>query len=66
MKCPNCNSEMFITDESTSSRSHVTFYRCSLCVSEHVSSEPVYDATEPEQISYFDTVEKEQRRYLML
>lgn len=41
MKCPNCSSQMFITDETLNSRSHVIFYRCSLCVSEHVSSEPI-------------------------
>ncbi len=32
---------MFIAEETTNSRSHVTFYRCSLCVGEHVSSQPV-------------------------
>lgn len=32
---------MFIAEETTSSRSQVTFYRCSLCVGEHVSSQPV-------------------------
>jgi hypothetical protein len=29
---------MFITDETVNSKSHVIFFRCSLCVSEHVSS----------------------------
>lgn len=41
MKCPNCSSQMFVTDETLTSKSHVTFFRCSLCVSEHVSSEPI-------------------------
>ncbi len=31
---------MFIAEETTNSRSQVTFYRCSLCVGEHVSSAP--------------------------
>ena len=41
MKCPNCNSQMFVADETLTHKSHVTFFRCSLCVSEHVSSEPI-------------------------
>jgi uncharacterized Zn finger protein len=41
MKCPNCSSQMFITDETVNHKSHVIFFRCSLCVSEHVSAEPV-------------------------
>jgi len=41
MKCPNCSSQMFVADESINPKSHVTFYRCSLCVSEHVSATPV-------------------------
>ena len=41
MKCPNCSSQMFVADETLTSKSHVTFFRCSLCVSEHVSSEPI-------------------------
>ena len=43
MKCQKCNSQMFVIDENVSARSQVTFYRCSLCVNEHVSSEPVVD-----------------------
>ena len=41
MKCPNCSSQMFVSDETLTQKSHVTFFRCSLCVSEHVSSEPI-------------------------
>ena len=41
MQCPRCRSQMFIAEETTNSRSHVTFYRCSLCIGEHVSSQPV-------------------------
>ncbi len=44
MKCPNCSSQMFITDETVNSKSHVIFFRCSLCVSEYVSSEPTLEA----------------------
>ena len=43
MKCPNCSSQMFITDETVNAKSHVVFFRCSLCVSEHVSSEPIME-----------------------
>jgi predicted Zn finger-like uncharacterized protein len=44
MKCPNCRSQMFITDETITEKSHVVFSRCSLCVSEHVSSEPIMNS----------------------
>ncbi len=44
MKCQKCKSQMFVIDETVSARSQVTFYRCSLCVNEHVSSEPLVDA----------------------
>ena len=37
---------MFITDETVNSRSQVTFFRCSLCVSEHVSAEPIVELPE--------------------
>jgi len=43
MKCPNCSSQMFVADETINLKSHVVFFRCSLCVSEHVSSEPIAD-----------------------
>ena len=32
---------MFVADETLTAKSHVTFFRCSLCVSGHVSSEPI-------------------------
>lgn len=44
MKCPNCKSQMFVIDETANAKSQVTFYRCSICVSEHVSSEPIFEA----------------------
>jgi hypothetical protein len=44
MKCPNCKSQMFVADETVTQKSHVTFFRCSLCVSEHVSSSPVIES----------------------
>ena len=46
MICPKCRSQMFVTDETVNLRSHVKFYRCSLCVSEHVSSEPTQEPEE--------------------
>jgi len=56
---------MFVTDETANARSLVTFYRCSLCVSEHVSSEPVLQAAaEPDD--YFEASSTDNRRYLMV
>lgn len=66
MKCPNCSSHMFITDETATSRSQVTFYRCSVCVSEHVSSEPIEDSSGYEASDYFDSPGTEKKRYLMI
>jgi DNA-directed RNA polymerase subunit RPC12/RpoP len=63
MKCPNCRSQMFITDETANEKSHVTFYRCSICVSEHVSSQPIFEAASHDSYSYFDS-QPESRRYL--
>jgi DNA-directed RNA polymerase subunit M/transcription elongation factor TFIIS len=56
MKCPNCSSQMFITDETVNSRSHVIFFRCSVCISEHVSSEPIMESLQqpaPQQANGF-------------
>lgn len=67
MKCPNCSSQMFITDETVNSRSHVTFYRCSICVSEQVSSEPILATAGYEETSdNFDSPPADMKRYLML
>ena len=65
MKCPNCSSQMFVTDETVNSRSHVTFYRCSLCVSEHVSSEPVVEAASFDNGESFDRPAQPPSPYLM-
>ena len=65
MKCPNCNSQMFITDETANNKSHVTFYRCSICVSEHVSSQPI-QASSQESNEHFDAPATEAKRYLMI
>jgi len=45
---------MFVADETFTLLSHVTFYRCSLCVGEHVSSEPVQASGDPVN-DYFAT-----------
>lgn len=67
MKCPNCSSQMFIADETVNARSQVTFYRCSICVSEHVSSEPVREAFSFEDSSdHFDSPATDNKRYLMV
>ena len=65
MKCPNCNSQMFITGETANARSQVTFYRCSVCVSEHVSSEPVVE-TFSYEMTESDSPGTEQKRYLLV
>lgn len=44
---------MFIAEETSNSRSHVTFYRCSLCVGEHVSSQPVERNPVEESTDFF-------------
>jgi len=56
MKCPNCSSQMFIADENVSSKSHVTFFRCSLCVSKHVSSEPIIESLSQSKSQSTDTL----------
>ncbi|MDH3218154.1 MAG: hypothetical protein OEO19_01375 [Gammaproteobacteria bacterium] len=65
MKCPNCRSKMFVTDETANSRSHVTFYRCSLCVSEHVSSEPIPEIIGYQSSAYPDSRDTDTNRNLM-
>lgn len=55
MKCPKCSSQMFVTNESSGEKSQVTFFRCSVCPNEHVSSEPKKQLLEANQESYFET-----------
>ena len=57
---------MFVTGETTNDRSHVTFYRCSLCVSEHVSSEPIVESYGYDMADSSDAQSTEQKRYLMV
>ncbi len=57
---------MFVTDETASARSQVTFYRCGVCASEHVSSEPVLEADEQDSQAYFDSAQSERKRYVMV
>ena len=66
MKCPNCSSQMFITDESATDKSSVTFYRCSICISEHVSAEPAVTTISQEATDYFDSPTTEKKRFLMV
>ena len=49
MKCPHCCSPMLVVDETANPKSHVTFYRCSICSGRHVSSQPVTEALLAEQ-----------------
>jgi len=58
---------MFITDETVNARSQVTFYRCSICVSEHVSSEPILETgSHQDSADYFDSPATDKKRYLMI
>ena len=57
---------MFVTDETTSARSQVTFYRCSLCVSEHVSSQPVVESISYDLINSIGSLATERKRYVMV
>jgi len=54
MKCPNCSSHMFVADQNATAKSLVKFYRCSNCVGNHVSSEPLYNTdSESDRSSLF-------------
>ena len=66
MKCPNCKSHMFVTDETATIRSQVTFYRCSLCASEHVSSEPAVESVGYDLLESNNSPAMEQKRFLMV
>lgn len=66
MKCPNCSSHMFVSSESSGEKSQVTFFRCSICSSEHVSSEPKRQSTEPSVNGYFDMSSSKDGKTVML
>ncbi len=66
MKCLNCKSQMFVTDETANAKSQVTFYRCSICVSEYVSSEPIFEAANPVTTKYFEVPAADTKRLLMV
>jgi hypothetical protein len=57
---------MFVTDETATTKSSVTFYRCSICVSEHVSSEPVMQTVSHQLADYFDSPGTIGKRFLMV
>ncbi len=65
MKCPNCNSPMFVTDENATDRSLVKFFRCTVCVGEHVSSEPVYENNQS-PVDFFGSTEGLNRQYQII
>ena len=65
MKCPNCSSHMLVAQETVNARSQVTFYRCSVCNSEHVSSEPVIETVNFDSGDYFGKSSEEKKRYIM-
>jgi hypothetical protein len=44
---------MFVADETLTLLSHVTFYRCSLCVGEHVSSRPAEESDDSQVSDFF-------------
>ncbi len=47
---------MFVTDEDATDRILVKFFICTVCVGEHVSSEPVYDYSQP-SVDFFGSAE---------
>jgi hypothetical protein len=57
MKCPNCSSSMFIADKTAQGRSLVTFFRCTTCIGEHVSSELINDDQDfpSSRLEFFET-----------
>jgi len=57
---------MFIADKTTNSLGHVTFYRCSVCISEHVSSEPIVEHANHDSTEYFDGSSEGNKRYMMI
>jgi hypothetical protein len=58
---------MFVTDETANKKSHVTFYRCSICVSEHVSSQPVMEvSSHDDSADYIASPTSDTKRYLMV
>jgi hypothetical protein len=59
---------MFVADETATSRSQVTFFRCSLCVSEHVSAEPIAEFTQFDSFNreVSDAAVSDTKRYLMI
>jgi hypothetical protein len=57
---------MFVTDETANAKSQVTFYRCSICVSEHVSSEPIFEAASNESTETFESPAADRKRFLMV
>jgi len=57
---------MFVTDETATAKSSVTFYRCSICVSEYVSSEPVAQIVSHQTADYFGPPGTIGKRFLMV
>jgi hypothetical protein len=57
---------MFVTDETVNAKSQVIFYRCSICVSEHVSSEPIFDVANTGATEPFEAPTADTQRYLMI
>jgi hypothetical protein len=59
---------MFVADETATSRSQVTFFRCSLCVSEHVSAEPIAEFTQFDSFNHevSNAAVSDTKRYLMI
>ncbi len=58
MKCPHCNSHMEHTDASSDNKVQVSFYRCTICEAQHVTSSvvPVYQLnTLPSSTSSFSS-----------
>jgi DNA-directed RNA polymerase subunit M/transcription elongation factor TFIIS len=68
MKCPNCNSTMFVADKTTEGKSLVTFSRCTTCVGEHVSSELTNDDSHypARRLEFFKSAAVKKNRYIQM
>lgn len=51
MKCPHCHSMMSLYEKTISDKSQVAFYRCNLCIAEHVTSSMITE-NQKDRLSY--------------
>jgi len=67
MKCPNCSSSMFISEQNATSKSLVKFFRCTNCIGEHVMSEPLSGSqTEDDETAIFASDSATKPRHIQM